>query len=113
MHLGAGLGVLLSIAATVLFGLVAFSAPINKNIWLLAVHAGALTLHCGTLGMCTRKHCTSTRLGYDLNSIGPTYGTPQGADHWIKGITYALVTFPVAFGLSVICLLYTSPSPRD
>lgn len=105
MHLGAGLGVLLSIAATVLFGLVAFSAPINKNIWLLAVHAGELTLHCGTLGMCTRKHCTSTRLGYDLNSIGPTYGTPQGADHWIKGITYALVTFPVAFGLSVIAVL--------
>ena len=33
--------------------------------------------------------------------------------HWLRGLAFVLMTLSYIVALSYICLLYTSPSPRD
>ncbi|WFD29399.1 hypothetical protein MSPP1_000408 [Malassezia sp. CBS 17886] len=107
MRVATFVALLFAIAAAVLLALTTFCLPISKHLWLFKIRGALTAIRGGTLGYSVGNNYSKTKLGYDLPMIlsrSPVKGVADKA-RVIKGLTYALVVFPIGFALAVVAAL--------
>ena len=115
------------VAAAVIGGL-ALSGLLGEREIGFAVTGGVAALITSGIGMAVLVRCTTVRDEGDSGRLIRLYLTGLGVNLGLQAVTVvvallifssrgekfaALAAFGLSFALSSICLLYTSPSPRD